>query len=216
MLSLALPAQDGAPSPNDATQKRTLPNGLVVGVVDLAKAFDVYPRTIEERKRLTALNKSFVDQLKEMEGRRDELKTAISLLKEGSRERNQKVLELELAQQRLRAQAQLFEDEMQNETMRMQLSIYHDLEAAVQQLARDRGVHLVLRIDAEDKEDPADDKASGKQIVGRLRAFESRQVLFAAAELDLTSALIKRIQVPVEPMKDAPPVPPPGDGKDGK
>lgn len=216
LLALALPAQDGG-APGDAAAKRTLPNGLVVGVVDLAKAFDVYPRTIEERKRLTALNKAFVDQLKEMEGRRDELKNAIPLLKEGSRERNQKLLELELSQQRLRAQAQLFEDEMQAETMRMQLAIYHDLETAVQQLAKDKGVHVVLRIDSEDKEDAADvEKASSKELVARLRAFESRQVLFAAAELDLTSALIKRIQVPVEPTKENPPAAPQGNGKDGK
>lgn len=232
-----LPAQDGKAStgstppsstppssgqansgqPADAAAKKATPTGLVVGVVDLGKAFDLYPRTIKERGRLQQIAKSFDEQMKEIERRADELKATIQGAKEGSREQKQKILEYELTLQQKRAQAQLFDEELQAERSRMQLAIYEDLDGAVKQLAKERGLTLVLRIDVDEK-DPAD-KQDQKQRNSRLRAFDARSVLFAADELDLTQPLIKMLQT-YDPTKDAAPAPgggsTPGTGKDSK
>jgi Skp family chaperone for outer membrane proteins len=198
-----LPAQEGGskPAPADAAAKRATPPALAVGVVDLGKAFDLYWRTIKERERLQRLAQSFDDKMKEIEQRADELKATIANLKEG-RDRSQKMMEYELAMQLRRGQAQLFEDEMRAETARMQLAIHEDLEAAVRQLAKDRGLHVVLRIDVDDK--TLDDKGQ-KQLVNRVRQYEMRQILYAADELDLTPALVKMLQVPLDAPKDGVP-----------
>lgn len=210
LLLPALPAQDGkAPPPSpaattgtaEATAKRTTASGLVVGVVDLGKAFDLYPRTVKEREKLQKLADSYREQISGLEKRMDEVKALLGQLKEGTRQRAQAALELELAQAQRRGLIQLADDDIQQETLRMQLAIYEDLEKAVQQVAKDKGVHLVLRIDAEDAALGDADKNSPKQVSGRLRAFEMRQVLFASEELDLTASLIKLLQVPLEPVK---------------
>ena len=199
----------------DASARPQVPSGLVIGVVDLGKAFDVYPRTIKERERLQKLAGSYDEQIQGVTKRIEELKALLPLLKEGTRERNQKQLEYELALKQRQGLAQLFGDELQAEQMRMQLSIYEDLETAVARLAKDRGVQLVLRLDAT-KVDAATegDKSPLKQVQSRLMTIEARQVLFAGEQLDLTPALIKMLQVPLEPAPGEAPPAPAGNGKD--
>ncbi|MBL8750267.1 MAG: OmpH family outer membrane protein [Planctomycetes bacterium] len=213
-----LPAQDGktAPKPEaqpaEAAAKKT-PPPLVIGVVDLGRVFDLHPRTIRERERLQREGQEREGVMKELDRRASELKGLIPNLKEGSRERGRKELEYDLLLQQKRATAQLLSDEMRAEQAKVQLAIYEELEAAVKQLAKDRGLSLVLRIDVDDKS--SDDEKQGR-IVSRLRTFEQRQVLFAAEELDLTPALIKLVQVPLDPASEAPPAAPQNGGKDGK
>jgi hypothetical protein len=106
---------------------------------------------------------------------------------------------------------------MQVETLRMQLSIYEDIDAAISRLAKDRGVHLVMRTEVKDTAPPENgDKASPKSVQNRVFAYERRQVWFAAEELDLTADLIKLLQVwPLESSKGAPAAPPPAVGDKG-
>jgi Skp family chaperone for outer membrane proteins len=199
-----VPAQDQkppAPSADAAVEASARPGagrGLVVGVVDLGKAFDTYPRVVKERERLKKMHDSYDEQIQQVSKRIEEIKGLIPLLKEGSRERSQKQLEYELALQQRTGLSKLFNEELGAETMRMHLSIYEDLEAAIGKLARDRGVDLVLRLDDADLQAQSDGEKSMKQVQNRLVTFERRQVWFATAQLDLTSDLIKMLQVPLE------------------
>lgn len=185
-----LPAQDKpAPRPVAAS-------GLVVGVVDMGKAFDNYPRTLKERERVQKLADSWRDEIDRVSKRIEEMKGSILVLKDGSPERERKQLELELTMQERQGLAKLLSDRLQVEQMRMHLAIYEDLDAAVTQLAKDRGVHLVLRTDTTDTATPdGADKDTAKVVEKRVIAFERRQVWFAADAIDLTSDLIKLLQV---------------------
>ena len=209
-----LPAQEKAPS------RPVGPAGLVVGIVDFGKAFDLYPRTIKERERLQKLADSSREQVDKVSKRIEELRGLIPLLKEGSIERDSRQLELELAMQERQGTAKLLNDQLQGETMRMQLSIYEDLDAAVVRLAKDRGVHLVLRSEVKDTGVPEGaDKTSPKVVQNRVFAYERRQVWFAAEELDLTADLIKLLQVwpldtGAQADKGAPPATPPAGAGD--
>lgn len=208
-----LPAQDqGKPAPRPVA-----PGGLVVGIVDLGKAFDLYPRTIKERERLQKIADSSRDQVDKVTKRIEELRAMIPMLKEGAIERETKQLDLEIAMREREGLAKLLNDQLQLETMRMQLAIYEDVEAAITRLAKDRGVHVVLRTDQKDTAPPeTGDKTHPKAVQGRVFAFERRQVWFAAEELDLTSDLIKLLQVwPLETGNGAPATPPAGRGATG-
>jgi len=215
--SRAAATADGSP-PSERVHRPMPSTGLVVGIVDLGKAFDLYPRTIKERERLQKLADNARDQIDKVSKRIQELRGTIEILKEGSFERDAKQLDLELAMNERQGLAKLLNDQMQLETMRMQLSIYEDLDAAIQRLAKDRGVHLVMRTEVKDTAPPENgDKASPKSVQNRVFAYERRQVWFAAEELDLTADLIKLLQVwPLESSKDAPASPPSaGDDKAG-
>jgi Skp family chaperone for outer membrane proteins len=203
------------PGQEQAVGRPVAPAGLVVGTVDIGKAFDLYPRTIKERERLQKIADGSKQQIDEITKRIEELKGSILVLAEGSFDREVKQLDLETAMQKRQGLAKMLGEQLQLEQMRMQLSIYEDLDAAIARLARDRGVHLVLRTEVKDTTatDPAD--KSPKTVQGRVFAFERRQVWFGAEELDLTSDLIKLLQVwPLEPAKPAPAAPL-GDGKGG-
>jgi len=215
-----LPAQDtpanvsaGSPStgaPAEASAKPSARTGLVVGVVDLGKAFDTYPRVIKERERLKKLHDGYEEQIQQVSKRLDEIKGLIPLLKEGSRERKQKELEYELALQQRQGLSKLYNEELGGETMRMHLSIYEDLEAAIGKLAKDRGVDLVLRLDDSDLTTLSEaERTNVKQVQNRLVTFERRHVWFATTQLDLTSDLIKMLQVPLERDAGASPTAPP-------
>jgi Skp family chaperone for outer membrane proteins len=185
------------------------PTGVVIGVVDIGKAFDTYPRTIKEAQRLKQVAEAMQEEVRRVTSRIDELRATIPLLKEG-RERREKQLEYDLALRQREGMSTLFNEEMDAEAMRVHLSIYEDLEGAIAQLAKERGVHLVLKINAgalqADKGDGDDPRRSLRM---RHEQFRERQVWFAAEEVDLTSDLIKMLQVPVDrgPAPAAPPGP---------
>jgi Skp family chaperone for outer membrane proteins len=214
-----LPAQ-GDTAPDKTTAGRAAarpvgPAGLVVGVVDLGKAFDLYPRTIKEQERLQKLREDSREMIDKISKRIDEMKGSILVLKEGSFERDQKQMELELTMQERQGRIKLLSDRLQLEEMRTHLLLYEDLDAAVARLAKDRGVHLVLRVD-QNTAAPADDTGNPKVVEKRLLAFDRRQVWFASEQLDLTADLIKLLQVwPLEVGKDAPPAAPPAGADKG-
>lgn len=225
-----LPAQDGSGQPvraatgeqaAEASAKAPPRAGLVVGVVDLEKAMELYPKALKERERLQKLKESYDEQLQQVTKRLEELKALLPALREGTMERARKQLELEQAMQARQGLAKLLEADLQLEDMRVLLAIYEDIEIAVAQLAKDRGVHVVLRLDTQQEKPDDGDKLAPRQVQRRLEVFDRRKVWFAAEELDLTPALIKMLQVPLElpksaaPKGDEPPAPQ-GGGKDGK
>jgi hypothetical protein len=88
--------------------------------------------------------------------------------------------------------------------MRMHLELYEDLEVAVEKVAKNRGVQLVLRTYDPGPPPSVSEKATNKelgQMNQRLQMFDRRQVWFNTDEIDLTGDLIKLLQVPLE--KDA-------------
>ena len=223
VLGTSLPAQDNASSARaaDATAaKKAPPANLVVGVVDLDKAMEQYPKFIAGQKTLRLANNNYDEQMQQQTKRIDELKASVQLLREGTKERELKRIELDQAMQLRSNLAKVYDADLQLENMRLQIECYQDLETALAQIAKDRGVHLVLRLDGEPRP-KSDEPLNSNQIQRRMLTFERRKVWFAADELDLTAALIKATAVPLDPAQDAPKDPPKGEtppapNKDGK
>ena len=141
------------------------------------------------------------------EKKAQEIKLKRDDLQPGTMERDLKEHELRLKVQDLDGMRQVFENERRRMVEEFYVVIHEDMQRAVKKVAEDRGIALVLRVH-EDLFDGSIDLKS--------RVFELRVVWYAAEEIDLTSAVIQRLQTqpqsepdkgPAAP-KDAPKDPP--------
>lgn len=196
-----LPAQDkpaagGAPAEAAAKTRAQ----LTIGVVDLEKAFSLYPRAIAERERLQAIRKGFKDKLEAAAQVINQLREEIALAKEGSDDYAWKQYLRAEAMKRSEVLNELLTKQFEREREKYLVTIYEDIEVAIAEVAKARGVQLVLRV-SPTPEPEEGQKDAQKQ---KLANYEMRQLLYAGDEVDLTAAVIKFLQVPLEPRKPAP------------
>lgn len=200
--ALVLPAQDGRSATAvavDAAAKG--PTTPPIAVVDLVRVFEQYPRYIEMKSQLQALEKTYDGRLKEMSKQIDEMRAQLGLLREDSDERPERELAIERAMQDQRALGKLLRDRLELEHMRMMIVVYQDFEEAIKRVAQSRGLSLVLRV--HDMGDPIADpaKLGPKTVETRIAGFERRQVWFAADPIDITQDVIKLLMVPLDGKK---------------
>ncbi|MBM4062075.1 MAG: OmpH family outer membrane protein [Planctomycetes bacterium] len=181
------------PLPGPAAPAR---QGVAVGVVDLDKAIEAYPKAIAERERLQALSKSFTERLDEAGKQIDQLRDDLKLLKEGSPQRDLREFEFTSAVKNREALASFLKAQFDRELERFELAIYQDLEVAVAEVAKLKGVQIVLRVRATPSAAEARDAATAQKQ--KLAVYDRRHVWFASPEVDLTPALVQYLQVPVE------------------
>jgi Skp family chaperone for outer membrane proteins len=207
-----LPAQEnkntGGAAVADAAMKQAAGSGLRIGVVDLGKAIEQYPKWIKLQGDLEAMAKDFQGRLTGQAADLSKLKAQMDLMDQDSEQRRMAEIDYDLKMQQARAMQKLMLDKSKLEEARALLSVYEDLEIATAKVAKNRDVSIVLRVNRMGPAvgDPA--KLPRDTVFGRVNAFERREVLFAGKEVDITDDLIKLLQVPLEEPKDA--------AKDGK
>ncbi len=201
--TMSATAQDrtGTPNAADAAAKAP-PAQIVIGVVDLGRAFEQYPRYVKMKGELEALRNKYDERLQAVSRGIDELKATLATLETGSEEHRMKELEHKIRLQERQGMAEMFRDRLELEVRRSEVAIYEDLDAATKAVAAARGVHLVLRINELDPPSADLGKEPPNDLLRRHRAFELRQVLYAAEQIDLTPDVIRRMMVPMEPRKD--------------
>lgn len=204
--ALPLSAQDArsaAPVLVDAAAKAVAAPSIAV--VDLVRVFEQYPRYIEMKGQLQALEKTYEGRLKEMTKQIDEMRAQLGLLREDADERPERELAIERAMQDQRALGKLLRDRLELENMRMMIVAYQDFEEAIRRVAQTRGLSLVLRV--HDMGDPVMDpaKLGPKSVETRIAGFERRQVWFAADAIDITQDVIKVLMVPLDGRKEGAP-----------
>lgn len=193
-LTLLATATAQGPQNASATQPS---RGLVVGVIDVIKAVEQYPRYIKLRAELEASIQQYEGQLKEMSARAEELRGTIQVLAEGSPERADKEFEYKMLLQSQDYRRKAFRDRMQQQDLRNTLSVYEDLEYVIGVVARRKGVALVLTKQDIVPSSRAIADLPAAEVQGRVKAFDRRQVWFASKELDLTGDIIKELMIPV-------------------
>lgn len=196
-----LSAQEGMPAKPpaaDAAAPKAQATAPRVGIVDLAKAIEQYPKWIELQAKLDTLEGQVRERMKQMDTRVDDLRNAVQITSPESDERKRAQFELDVAQQERQFLAKSMYEKIDLEQQRALLAVYEDLEKAVPAVAKARGVGIVLRV-LQSPKLPADVPPQSARGVGiRLRAHEGRQVWYADEELDLTPDLIKYLMVPRE------------------
>lgn len=203
-----LPAQEAtppvkpAPVASDAAQKRA-PAAPLVGVVDLAKAIENYPRWIELQSRLDAMDKQAKDRMKQFQAKLEDLRGAVKITNPDSEDGKLVQMQLELAQQEAKGLYTMLNEKLDLEQQKALLAVYEDLEKAVPVVAKARGVGIVVRVHNVPPVPAEVSPNSPRAIMGRLRAFETKQVWFASEEVDLTPDLIKYLMIPRDGDKPA-------------
>lgn len=203
VLDSGLVAQETAGAkPADAAAKR--PVAQSIGVIDIVKVFDQYPKAIKERERLGKVKASFDARIDQLNKRLEETKATIQTLKKDSIDYRLKVAEYRNGMQQREELGKVYSDELQLENMRSDLELFADIEFAIAQVAKDRGLQLVLRTVEVPAADAGDDEVRSLQL--RTSIFDRRQVWYSSGELDITPMVIKFLMVPLErgtPAKDA-------------
>ena len=204
-----LPAQDKPEASTADAASKKAPAGMMIGVVDLAKARETYPKAIKRGQELNTLRESYRATLAEIAKKIDEARENVKALGEGTDEGRQRKFEYDSFIQLHEFQSRRLEESLGVAEMRMQVALYEDMEVAVAKVAKNRGVQVVLRTYDPGPPPTLPDKASPKELREmrqRLQMFDRRQVWFATDESDLTGDLIKLLQVPLE--KDQAPIAP--------
>lgn len=193
--AVALLATATAQGPQNASATKA--GGVVVGVIDVIKAVEQYPRYIKLRGELEANIQQYESQLKEMSARADELRGTIQVLAEGSQERADKEFEYKMLLQTQDYRRKAYRERMQLQDLRNTLSVYEDLEYVIAVVAKRKGVALVLtKQDIVPSVQPIGELPA-PEVQARVKAFDRRQVWFASKELDLTGDVIKELMIPV-------------------
>lgn len=175
------------------------PAKLAIGAVDFVKVFEAYPKYIQELKRLEEAKKVVTGKLDEMKNQLNERKSQRELLNPNTRERAQADLELDLAVKQYNGMVQIWGEDLAQQHDRLRVECYEDIERAIEKLAKERHLALVLRLHRFVGEGSVQEKG---------QAYERRMVWYAADEVDLTADVIKLMQVAGgEPKKDASPAP---------
>ena len=202
------------PAAEGATKKIPV---VSIGVVDLAKALEAYPKAIKMQQEFNKLKDALLQDLTKIDAASKEALENIKAVGENSEEGRERMFQYDGLRQLLEFKQKRMNEKLAIADMRKDLELYEDLEVAVAKVAKNRGVQLVVR-----KYDPGPapgfpDKATNKELMQmqeRLRMFERRQVWYSTDEIDLTGDLIKLLQVPLEkdaaaPAKSAEPPKPP-------
>lgn len=193
--SQAVGSQPVGAQPVDAAARAK--NAPMIGVVDLDKAIELYPKAIAERERLQNLSKQLSERINGLTKQIDQIKAEMTVLKEGSDDREDKEYELAQALKNREGTANFLKSKFDRQLEKFELMIYQDLEAAVAQVAKASGVQIVLRVRPSPGFEDAAKEGSNAQKQ-KLASFDRRQVWFASDEVDLTPALIKLLRLPVE------------------
>jgi Skp family chaperone for outer membrane proteins len=164
-----------------------------VGVVDFVKVFDAYPRAIEEGKRLDGVRKQLQEGFDRENKKLEDMHEQAKIHPKNSRERAQIEVDIDAGLRRLKGMADIADADMREQQEKRLVSAYEDIDAAVQAVAKEKGLKLVMRV----HRDVGNDTTTGK-----LRLYESRVVWYSTAEMDLTAAVIKLLQVPGSGAKD--------------
>jgi Skp family chaperone for outer membrane proteins len=165
------------------------PAPLPIGVVDLGKVIDAYPKAVQEQKKLEDLKKEIVEwtagqlkNLKDLQLRRDA---------ETGRARDIKDLQIDTGERELRGMRQIRDADLQEQFEKFVVWFHEDVDGVIAQIAKARNLQLVLRTQGKpgDKE-PQSSKA---------RSYDRRYVWYASEQIDITADVIKMLQMPPAP-----------------
>jgi Skp family chaperone for outer membrane proteins len=164
---------------------------LAIGYVDFVKVFEAYPRVAEDRKQLGELKKQRTARLTEEEAQLKKLQMQAELENKGTARRAEKDLEIQGLGRRIEALQEIYQTEIRMALEEMQVAWFEDAQRAIAIVAKERGLAMVFRVFGE----------NGDTVRDKAVVLEKRAVWYASEEVDITSSVIKVLQVPLPPVK---------------
>lgn len=164
----------------------------VVGVVNVFKAIEQYPKWTRFTAQVDEFKKAGNVRLDELTKEMDELKGTATSLSEGTREREACEYQYGEKAKRREFEFQSLNKQIEVESARAMLECYADVEAAIAKVSARRGVQVVLsNVELEAPKG----EMSAREVLRRARLVDSRNLWYAAADVDLTGDVVKELQV---------------------
>jgi Skp family chaperone for outer membrane proteins len=185
---LCLSAWASAKAQEPASAEAKAASAPKIGVVDFVKVVEAYPRAIEERAKIEEMRKQQRAVLEAELKKGRELEVKLEDLQRGTPAHDFTLHQLRMKKQDIEGLEQVYDRDWRRKIDEFYNAIYGDLERAVAIVAKERGVHMVLR---------AHPQLDGESAENRARVFEARMVWYSSSEIDLTPFVIKLLQVPL-------------------
>jgi len=180
-LALALPLGAAAETP----APKPAPRPPVVAVVDISRVLRSSKEWRDSAERRTRLLEKMRVTLGKLSHQAQVLRNDYENLPPGTEERRNKAAELEKALSELEKTRRQFQAQMAAEQSKALREEFKKITAVVAEYAREHGIDLVLK--------KADLSLSGPQSPERDLALATTEVLYASAALDISDAIVERL-----------------------
>lgn len=160
-------------------------DGPKIGVINLSMAFDKYRLTKDLETKFDEKRRELADEADRRKAEIDVKREALASFKPGTtdyKERRDQITELEI---RFQIWAGTKDQQLKDAHKEWLLRIYTDIRAAVQKVAQEQGIDLVLTFE-EVTEDAPDSKALRQQLL-------LEKVIYFDTRLDLTETVLNEV-----------------------
>jgi len=185
------PAQE---SPSTSSAVSAPSAATTVAVCDIAQVFDNYLRGKE-------LSAEFRDKSEKLRGEDDQRAKAISDLQgeleglmEGSKEYEQRLSEVHRLTIERTTWRQFQTDQVDRDRLRLTRQMYDEILQAVSQVAKSKGVQVVLYHKRQDEK--------AENMTELLQQVELRKVLYAADSVDITDQVLQEVNKAFEASRE--------------
>lgn len=190
-FAASLPGQNPAPA-TEAKPQEAAPvadAGLVaqVGVVDVDKVLDGYPKAREMKQRLAGMESEMNATLQQYKDELTQLKLEVDGWDQFTTQWADAQAKFEGKKAEAQSRRELLDRTLLFETYKVRDSLYRDIDRAVQELARKRKLLLVLPVFTVRDDEP---------LETRVPKMASRSVLYHESTLDLTEDVINLLMSP--------------------
>ena len=171
----------GSPEPQDP------PKPFRLGVVNLKECFkkEQYDRMKQVHEEIGKLRKEYTDELKALEKKISKLKERMDAVPQGTDLARDLLIQYRMTQNEIKMKRELNQYILREKSSDMVRAVYNEIRRVVKLVGQEQRYDLILRV-----EEP---EIEGEDPVSVNQQISSRVVLYQNATVDVTDAVIKRL-----------------------
>ena len=163
------------------------PKPLRLAVVNIKECFkkDRYDRMKQVHEEIGKLRKAYTNELKDLEKNISRLKELLDAEPSGTDLSGELIVQYRNGQSELKMKRELNQHKLRKKSSDKVSAVYNEIRRAVKLVAQDQEYDLILRV--------MDPEIEGEDPVSINQQINTRVVLYYNATLDVTDAVIKRL-----------------------
>ena len=164
------------------------PAPFKLGFVNLREVFDKYEKTKKVNAEIEAANSKAKEEADKLVAKKKELAEQLKLMRAGSPEYQQMSDDLEMLDHQMENLQKHFQEDMMQRLLSNTEQIYLEIQDAIAEYGKQNQYTLILKVDSMDLE-----SIHSNSLQALNEKIQSRPVLFYSAALDLTQAIIDKV-----------------------
>ncbi len=170
-----------------AAKEKTV--SLKIGIVSVKEVFDNYAAKTDVEKTLTDEGEKRFAELKKLEDSIDTDKAALSKRKENSQDYMELLQSLMMKQAQLQAQKEFYQQQLTMKEIQEKEKIYRKILAAVADVAKEKGLDIILNKDDNYLNGP-DSSATAQSQEDFIITTKTHKLLYFDPGLDITASVV--------------------------